>query len=51
MNPELCKAALQFLSRVNLNAQEIPAFEAVVRALTEEAEAGETVEPDVPAVE
>lgn len=51
MTSELAKAALQFLSRVNLNAQEIPAYEEVCRALVREAEAGETMEADIPTVE
>lgn len=36
MTPELAQAALQFMQRVQLQGQEVPAFNAVCAALREE---------------
>ncbi|MEH6718814.1 MAG: hypothetical protein V7704_08030 [Aurantimonas endophytica] len=38
MTPEIAKLGLQFLARVQLTGQEVPAFNAVFAALSDEAE-------------
>lgn len=37
MTPEIARAAIEFLSRTQLTGQEVPAFNAVFSALTEQA--------------
>lgn len=46
MRPDLAKVALQFLSRVQLNAQEIPAFQEVCMALDNASKQPSEVEVD-----
>ena len=41
MSPDHAQAALQFMSRVQMNAQEIPAFQEVCQALQAEAQPSE----------
>ena len=47
MTPQVANVAIQFLSRVNLNAEEIPAFMAVKQSLEEIASQPEEGKPEL----
>lgn len=46
MTPEAARYALQFMARVQLQGQEVPAFNIVMAALSESLEGQERVEPE-----
>jgi hypothetical protein len=50
MNLEVIKVAMQFMQRVNLNAQEIPTWNQVMQEMAEYVQANEVV-PEIPTVE